>query len=70
MSVEVKVEFERECSRCYGSGYLFTTKSDNEPCERCRSTGRVATGLGEELLEFLEHQGFKPVPPIESGKGG
>lgn len=69
MSVEVKIEFERECSKCYGSGYLLSTKEEGKkPCERCHSTGRAATELGNELLEFLEHQGFKSVRTTEGGQ--
>lgn len=61
MSVEVRIEFERECSRCYGNGYLLSVKgADRPPCDRCNGSGRVATELGNELLEFLEHQGIKP----------
>ncbi len=67
MSVEVNIEFERECSKCYGHGYLLSLK-EKKPCERCRGTGRALTGLGNELLEFLEHQGIKPATEPQ-GKG-
>ena len=63
MSVEVNIEFERECYKCYGSSAWMTDKT----CEACNSTGRIATGLGEKLLEFLEHNGIKPAT-TEQGK--
>jgi hypothetical protein len=70
MSVEVRIGFEHECYKCYGNGYLLSSSGEEKkPCERCRGVGRAPTELGDELLEFLEHQGFKPVLLIESGKG-
>lgn len=67
MSVEVKIEFERECSRCYSNGYLLSVKGTDRPlCDRCNGLGRVATELGNELLEFLEHQGIES-PSSERG---
>jgi hypothetical protein len=54
MSVEIKIEFERECGICYGRcAYM-----PGDKCERCNNTGRVPTELGRDLLEFLEHQGI------------
>lgn len=61
MSVEINIEFERECYKCYGTSAWMTDKS----CEACRSTGRVSTELGDKLLEFLEHQGIKPTATKE-----
>lgn len=58
MSIEVNIEFERECYKCYGNGYLLSSKGEKKPCERCCGSGRAPTELGRELLEFLEHQGF------------
>lgn len=60
--IEIDIKFERECSKCYGNGYLLSAE-DRKPCERCRGTGRAATELGSDLLEFLEHQGIKPAQP-------
>lgn len=65
--IKLDVEFERECSQCYGHGYLLSVAEDRKPCEQCRGTGRTATELGVELLEFLEHQGIKPAS-VEQGK--
>lgn len=56
MSVEINIEFERECYSCLGRSVW----SNDEQCETCNSTGKVPTGLGQELLEFLERQGIKP----------
>lgn len=58
MRVEVKIEFERECGKCYGNGYLLSSKEAKLACERCNGSGRAATELGRDLLEFLENQGF------------
>lgn len=56
MSAEVIIEFERECYSCHGrSGWM-----PSEPCTTCNSSGKVPTRLGQELLEFLEHQGLIP----------
>lgn len=67
MSVEVKIEFERECYTCLGRSAWMPS----EPCETCNSTGRIATELGRDLLEFLEHQGIRSAsasnPPNERG---
>ena len=68
MSVEVKIEFERECFKCYGSGYLLGKGDQRLRCDRCNGSGRVATELGHELLEFLEHQGIKPASTREDGE--
>lgn len=65
--IDINIEFERECSKCYGHGYLLSATEDRKPCERCRSTGRIPTELGVELLEFLEHQGIKPAS-VEQGE--
>ena len=63
MSVEINIEFERECYSCLGrSAYMA------EQCGTCNSTGKVPTELGQELLEFLEHQGVKPVTIREGEK--
>lgn len=51
MSVEITIEFERECYVCYGG-----SRWSGKDCNRCANTGRVATELGEQLIEFLEHQ--------------
>lgn len=56
MSVEITIEFEQECHTCYGRSAWMPS----EPCATCRSTGKVPTELGRDLLEFLENQGFKP----------
>lgn len=68
MSVEVNIEFEQQCRTCYGRSTWMTS----EPCASCRSTGRVPTELGRDLLEFLEHQGFKPTlnQPEQATTGG
>lgn len=57
MSAVIEIEFERECFKCYGTAAWMP----DESCDACGSTGRVATDLGEKLLEFLEHQGIRPV---------
>lgn len=66
--IDVNVEFERECYKCYGSSAWMPDKI----CDACNNTGRVATELGEALLEFLEHQGIKRAaiepPPATSGR--
>jgi hypothetical protein len=64
MSVEVVIEFERECYKCYGTGGQYTGKG----CERCDNTGRVPTELGEKLLEFLEHQKQRVLTQTEGSK--
>lgn len=53
--IEIKIDFEEECSKCYGNGYL---SGERNPCERCHGTGYAATELDDALLGFLEHQGF------------
>lgn len=59
--IEINIEFECECFKCYGNGYLLSNKGTDAPaCERCNGSGRAATELGRELLEFLEHNGIKP----------
>lgn len=64
MSVEVKIEFEQECYKCYGdSAYM-----PDRPCDRCQSTGRVPTELGHQLLEFLERHGIKPPTTTREGE--
>ena len=52
MSATITIEFERECYKCYGTGGQFTGKG----CEVCGNTGYTATQLGNQLVEFLEHQ--------------
>lgn len=54
--MDVTIEYERECGVCHGrSAWLSDYK-----CENCNSTGRIPTEEGRGLLEFLEHQGFRP----------
>lgn len=61
MNAEVRIQFERECGECYGNGYLLTARDEIKgSCPKCKGCGSIATELGQELLEFLEHQGFKP----------
>lgn len=64
MSIEVEIEFERECYKCYGNGYLLSP-TEKKLCERCHGTGRAPTKLGRELLEFLEHYGIRPPTTTE-----
>lgn len=52
-SVEIDIEFERECFKCYGASRYRESK-----CSICGSTGYVSTDLGDKLLEFLEHRGL------------
>lgn len=49
--MEIDIDFERECYRCDGS-----TRWSGKGCEACANTGRVATSLGDELMQFLENQ--------------
>lgn len=63
--IDVSVEFEYECLRCYGrSRYL------QEDCEQCFKTGLVPSELGEKLLEFLEHERAREAgrDVVEQGK--
>lgn len=65
--IDVNVEFERECGKCYGTSAWMPDKV----CDACHSTGRIATKLGEALLEFLANQGIKPSiepPPATPGR--
>lgn len=55
MNTDIRIEFERECYKCDGASRWIA----GQQCDRCNNTGRVATELGQELLDFLEHQGFK-----------
>ena len=50
--MDIDIEFERECYKCYGTGGRYT----GEGCEACANTGRVATSFGDELMEFLKNQ--------------
>lgn len=50
-SAEIIIEFERECYVCYGG-----SRWSGQGCNRCANTGRVATSLGDQLIEFLENQ--------------
>lgn len=63
MSIEVEIEFERECYKCYGA-----YRSGSEPCTRCGGAGYIATELGEKLLEFLEHHGIRPPTTTKEGE--
>lgn len=49
--MEMNIEFERECYKCYGG-----SRWSGENCDNCANTGRVATQLGDELMEFLKNQ--------------
>lgn len=51
MNAEIEIEFERECYKCYGA-----SRWSGKPCETCLDTGRVATELGDQLMEFLKNQ--------------
>lgn len=68
MSVEINIEFERECYKCYGaSAAWLPDKTPDKTCEVCHNTGQVPTELGRKLLEFLESQGFKRLTAITEG---
>jgi reverse gyrase len=47
----MNIQFERECYKCEGDSRYSGTN-----CERCLNTGKVATKLGDELMEFLKNQ--------------
>lgn len=49
--MDIEIEFERECFKCGGS-----SRWSGKDCGNCGNTGRVATSLGDELIEFLENQ--------------
>lgn len=55
--MNIEIEFERECYKCYGTSAWMPDKQ----CDACGNKGKVPTELGDALLEFLEHRGFKPV---------
>lgn len=65
--IDINIEFERECGKCYGS-----SQWSGVACDRCNNTGRVPTELGVELLEFLERHGIKSIaaepPPATPGR--
>lgn len=58
----IDIEFERECGKCYGTSTWMPDKS----CEVCKGKGKVATELGEALLEFLERHGIKSATKEQS----
>jgi len=64
MSVEVNIEFERECYKCFGGSTWWPDRK----CERCGNTGRVPTELGEKLLEFLEHHQTRTATTSREGR--
>lgn len=63
MNVEINIEFEHECYKCYGTSAWM----QNKTCEICHNTGQVPTELGRKLLEFLESQGFKRLTAMTEG---
>jgi DnaJ-class molecular chaperone len=51
------VEFpalEISCEPCFGSGKLPAGGNAWVECEHCEGRGRLLTGLGAELLDFLD----------------
>jgi DnaJ-class molecular chaperone len=64
VNVEMDIQFEHECFKCYGRG-----THTGSTCLVCDGTGRLLTDLGERLMEFLEHQGFTRTQPRKDGEG-
>lgn len=49
--MNITLEFEYECYSCLGAGPYRPGG-----CDVCANTGRLPSGLGAQLIEFLEHQ--------------